>query len=252
MPAKPKTYPRLQREATALDTPAARLVALTSHPSITVSRWAQANPSLPTERLVELLRCGKPAAWDNPSAWTALLGMPPSDVNTCAFLCVCEVARLRHGTCRLGQEDVPYPVSDGMRALLRDPLLSGWERATTSGILSTTATYAQACGNLSRQHHASTLLGCLAVRAICSLGPYENKKQMAFAESFAWSCETNHLAAGRLFDEAISLGRLALHAILCSPDWYAASAVGLFAHPNVANFLRWVMPTPPWLEVLDG
>jgi hypothetical protein len=251
MPAKPKTYPRLQREATALDTPAARLVALTSHPSITVSRWAQANPSLLTERLIELLRCGKPAAWDNPSAWTALLGMPPSDVWDGAVECVCELARLRKGNLSLGAEDTPYPVSDGMRALLRDPLLSGWECATTPGILKATVSYAMACGHLSRQHHASTLIGCLALRAATKSDPY-HKKMLAFAESFAWSGTTDSLVAGKLFDRAHDLGALAEHALVFYPRWHERYDSGLFARPDVADFLRWVMPTPPWLEVLDG
>lgn len=251
MPAKPKTYPRLRREATALDTPAARLVTLSSHPSITVSRWAQANPSLPTERLAELLRCGKPAAWDNPSAWAALMTMPREEVEAGAFQCVCEVAIGRAQPNRFGPEDVPYPVSDGMRSLLGGPLLSGWERATTPDILRMATTYAVSCGNLSRQHHASTLIGCLAVRSVKWVDASCWKAELDFAESLAWSGRSDSRATSKMLDVAGRLGHLAMHAVAFLPGWH--ERVGFNRErPDVANFLRWVVPTPPWLEVLDG
>lgn len=110
-PVRPtKAYPKLCAEAASLTTAPARLVAL-SWRDAPMGPLALRNPSLPAARLVEALRSGKPAAWDNPAAPFALWDLPAEQVRAGAVACGLELARLR-------KEGKAYPVSDAMRGLL--------------------------------------------------------------------------------------------------------------------------------------
>lgn len=79
-PVRPtKAFPKLCAEAASLITAPARLVAL-SHRDAPMGPLALRNPQLPAVRLVEALRLGKPAAWDNPAAPFALWDLPAEQV----------------------------------------------------------------------------------------------------------------------------------------------------------------------------
>lgn len=266
--AKPKTYPRLTREATDPNTTPARLEKLAGHASITVRRLALANPSLSTASLSEKIRLGQPAAWDNPAAVLALLSLTPADIQEGAVRCATELARLRMGTCNLGPEDSRYPVSDAMRDLLHAPLVDAWQGQDGGLMLLRAARYAQTCGCLSRQHHASTLLLCLAYRMRLK----DHGGTLRASEEFAWS-QCRDVETWRTFVNAPELqgSEVAHYAGIVNPRvvenlvaaWMVArSGDGLppsvaeriaRAIPtmgDLADVLRAAMPVPMWLDEL--
>lgn len=258
--AKPRSrnYPKLRAKATSLDTPPDLLIALRWHRSIKVQRWALANPSLPTKQLREALLSGEPAAWDNPAAMFEAITLPVEDAAEGAFRCACELARLLNRQRLLGPEDAPYPVSLDMRALLDPYLRAAWGSEDAVALLKRVATYGQACGNLSRQHHASTLLGCLVVRSwrtcFYTGHPDGTDPEVDKAESWAWSGETDQYKAGRLISGADRQRRLLHHAAVCTPDWPDRYGMKFDADGSRARaaLIRAAVPHAPWLEVLDG
>jgi hypothetical protein len=265
----PRAYPRLHREATDPTTPPGRLDKFTRHLSITVRRWATANPNLPEGRLRELMGHGHPAAWDNPAAPLVLLTVPREEAEGGARACARELARLRSRESTFGAEDTPYPVSDRMRALLHPLLLSAWEDPRPSRLLIPTSHHARNCGLLSREHHTVTLLVCLAVRAVLAERPdhgwstWQTDRMIDEAEAFARSGETDPLRAGAWLDRfawmASSIAYQALlHAAICHGDWMYRMGDGsngrnLDDLPGVADLIRAALPVPLWMqEVAPG
>lgn len=253
-----RNYPKLRAKATSLDTPPDLLTALRWHRSIKVRRWALANPNLSAKELRKALLSGEPAAWDNPAAVFEAITLPVEDATEGAFRCACELARLRHGQRLLGHEDVPYPVSPDMRALLDPYLCAAWGSEDAVALLKRAATYGQACGNLSRQHHASTLLGCLIVRSwrqcFYTGHPDGTDPEADKAEGWAWSGKVDQYKAGRMLSGADRRRWLLLHAAVCTPDW--PDRIGMAFGPDGsrerAALIRAAVPHAPWLEVLDG
>jgi len=156
-----KAYPRLCAEASSLTTAPARLELLAQREP-PVGPLAQRNPNLPGKRLRTALVEGRPGAWDNPGAALALWDVSTKDVRAGAMNCAYELARQRSGVMNMGAHDVPYPVSEQMRKLLRGPLEAGWwDEADELRFVRHVARYARSCGTFSRQHQevALVLLG---------------------------------------------------------------------------------------------
>ena len=216
-------------------------------------RLALANPALPGARLTEALRLGYPPAWGNPAALWALLEMPPADAQEGAVRAVTELARCRARTAAV---EPPHAVTETMASLLRPHLLAAWETDDGGKMLVRAARYAQMCGPLSPQHHASTLLMCLLSRVWWAERLRRHKFMLDIdrAEAFAWSGTTDREQASVMLDA--STGRdLTGYAAICDPRqaddlahrYHLSSSTIAF---GLADLLRAAMPVPMWLDEL--
>ena len=156
----------------------------------------------------------------------------------------------------MGKLDALPPLPAGTRSgrlVLRPLLLSAWETDPET-MLKRAARYAMSCGHLSWQHHASTLLGCLAVRSYRTVWPHGSDvprdDEVDQAEAFAWSGEAAEREVRRLLDQTPSDWHLLHHAALWTPDW--PDRMHLHLNPETSNLLRAAMPAPMWMEALES
>jgi len=264
-PVRPtKAYPKLCAEAASLTTAPARLVAL-SWRDAPMGPLALRNPSLPAARLVEALRLGKPAAWDNPAAPFVLWDLPAEQVRAGAVACGLELARLR-------KEGKTYPVTDAMRGLLRGPMVAAWERpevpagfrkwdrATPTIALMTILTgYALWCGPLSPVHRQATLVFCLLVRSIRSERTAQRYARVAgIVEVLTWDnapAERVNRLQSETRNNTITdpVGALTMFAMVpLTPSWDGGGVGDVWrqAPDGFEDVIRAALPEAPWLAEL--
>lgn len=274
-PVRPtKAYPKLCAEAASLTTAPARLVAL-SQRDAPMGPLALRNPQLPAVRLVEALRLGKPAAWDNPAAPFALWDLPAEHVRAGAVACGLELARLR-------KEGKPYPVTDAMRGLLRGPMAAAWERppaqylvwsqgVTTSPVspaaemMTGLSTYALYRGPLGPVHRQATLVFCLLVRSLAKSDTgaiwsraHRPDRVVSKVEEMAWAAAPAHEVSDfqtthRHLSISDSVGALVFFAMVpMLPGWDGGGVGSVWAKApdGFEDVIRAALPEAPWLAEL--